>query len=144
MLAGVGALLQDTRALMDRLQDGSPMPAPQRPHRPANAAAAFPMSTPTANAAWVGSSTTSSTSRHPTQPQARDQPRDGERLSERQRSHEEASSRPTALERDDAGGGRRSRLASKLAWQGSTEGMVLVAALCCAPSSAARSSRSSR
>jgi len=124
MLAGVGALLQDTRALMDRLQDGSPPGggSAETTSPSGGAAAAFPLSTPTASAA--GRFQYDEQYLTPGATPGSDQLREGERLSERRRSHEEASSRPAAVE----GGSGVSERAGSVPF---AEGMVLVAALLC-------------
>jgi len=122
MLAGVGALLQDTRALMDRLQDGGSPGGGAETSPSGGAAAAFPLSTPTASAA--GRFQYDEQYLAPDAASSRDQPRDGERLSERRRSHEEASSRPAAGEGGSGVGEHAGSVPS-------AEGMVLVAALLC-------------
>ena len=132
MLAGVGALMQDTRALMDRLQDRSPAAAEDSPSA-SNRLTAFPLSTPSASA--VGPFQLNEHYISPDSAAGADRLHGGQRQDERQRSAQQAdgSQAATADEASSAviSGGAKAASDASAAATGYADGMVLVAALLC-------------
>ena len=131
ILAGVGALMQDTRALMDRLQERSP--AATESSSASNGLTAFPLSTPTAST--VGPFQLNEHYISPDSAVAADRPQTGERPEEGHQGLEEAGGGQATTDEGAGGvgsrGGVEAAVDSVPAATGHADGMVLVAALLC-------------